>query len=595
MGLFIVICILLGMCYALLPYYGLIVTLVGRDRRSSCISLSAALFTLCSAPVVAVSLHAYLCAHAGLCLVATILIVIRRPTGGWTPPSDWWLIVIAALAFLSRLAPPLIGGEPLGMGDARYHNLIAQALLIAGKTPTTWAPFADIGIMYPQAIHTLMAFVATVSHVPVHNVFVVAFAPVAAMTVMVIYRIAVQLTGSVAGGRLAAAAFAFLPTWNSLDYYAWGGLPNALGMVFLLEVIAITLKWIPTAGSAPRGPLPCDKPSDPGRGEAARPPPDRLPTAFYLLPASLLIAAIPATHHYTVLVTGLYVVSLWICCGSLKIRQQIMKLGLLSLVFGAYAILQHYVQFGESVGTTSVCVYREQITRLMDILQGLSIPLVIMFALTLLLRRRTWWAPDALTIFTWFISLLMAFVLLAYGYRVVTLWLTHGTDMFTSFTPSRMAATLVYPMSLLSSHIVLTPFWTRYRSSFILSVGLACLVMASTALNNQLRADEFPDVVDAGRWLTINSPTNAMLVGVVPDMEYTAWRETADPPLPASEQRNDPAVTWKRDMKTYAAWLTWQSTTRRPVYVLLPTHAQQPPRMVERYTNSTLSIYSTHP
>lgn len=592
MTLFNIILVLGGLILAVLPY-ALLCRLAGRSLSAGgSITLGLALFVLISAPVVAMSFKGFLVLHAVITVIAVVG-RIRRIGPIQQSTFDPWLLLIVLLTVVSRLVPPLVGGDALGMGDARYHNLIARLIQIHGSMPTTWQPFADIGIMYPQGIHTLLATASTITGRPVHEIFMVAFAPVAGLTTLALFRLTRLVCDSVSAGRLAAAAFAFLPTWNSLDYYAWGGLPNAIAMLFLVEFL---FRFLSEMGST------------------------RPHSWHRYLPHAILAAAIIGTHHYTLIILILLGLACLLCLNA-ESRRDLVYTALLTLPCAAFVLTRQYLGFSDSVGNTGVFVYREQIFSLIAVISGLSIPLTFLVALALWLRRRATWTRSQLVILTWLALLLLTYISLAYGYRAVVLWLTAGQDMFTAFTPSRMAAILVYPMSILVGLLAPgnEPRMARdagtnptaihangietmrnsgpgkWRRVFLVCFTAACVLMTSAGLSSQLKGDAFPSATDAGRWLHEHSPTNAMVVGVYPFLEYTAWRETSEPPLPASEQRLAPSVLQKKERKTYTEWQDWSRETGRQVYFALPPLAQPPPSFVACHSNADIIIYTATP
>ena len=561
-------------CYAIAPYLCLYLALPHKRDEPGAklvfgIIAANAAFILTATLVAEVSMNLYYVLHPILAAAGAALLIYRWRLSGWKKPEldvsapVIVALVIIVLAFAVRLAPILLGGESLGGGDARFHNILAKKLISTGRLCRDWLPFADVGVMYPQGSHTLVVFLAAAARCPVHLALNFMFPVVGALSAAAVYLLARLLFRSDTAAAWSSCCYAFLAVWGSLDLYRWGGLPNAMGMLILCALLLTIL----------------------GHG-----PSRSVPAA---LGAALLIPAILVTHHYTLIVAAIMLASIALFTADGKLRRFTILAAVLGALIALPLLVLHYLRFLGSVGKTNVLVYREPIRTALFYLQHMGPALVAAFVCAMFLARKARWTAEQLAVLAWFTGLFAAFVFLEYIYRGAVLLFTRGADCFSCLTASRMITDMVYPMSILCGAVTVSRQWKKYRRLWV--SGLVLLSIATSALvcRAQIDVGVFPELRAAARWLCRHSDPNAMIVGSMPYVEYLAWRETSDPPLPASEQRNHRSVRWKREMGSFDAWLEWERTSRRPVYFVLPTGMDHPPFLNQVFSNKEVTIVTT--
>jgi len=568
--------------YAVLPYLVIHLAIADRDHPRSVagrlvlgtvVGLGGvvAAATLTSA----VSFPAYLRLHAaaGVAGIACLVWSWTRSSRRWSTPLarrvDLTVLAIVVVAAGVRAAPLLLGGETLGGNDARFHNVLSQKILVEGKLGETWSPIASVPVVYTRGVHVLCAFIAAVSGVSVHEAFNALFPLIGALNVAVVYGIGVALFDSRGAGRLSAAAYAFLPAWGSLDYFRWGGLPNAVGMLLLCAVVWILVLQ---ARTAPDGGL-------------LR----QLGTRWAWVGA-FLVAATALVHHHSFLVTAIVLCFGVSFAASPGMRAVTLAVGAGGAILASPVLLTSYAAHLGRAGTTSVFQFREPSLTLWDCFVALNPVFVILFAGALATVRRVGWDARRILVLSWFAALLSTFVFFEYVYRAASLLLTAGRDMFTGFTPSRMATDLAYPMAVLCGAAALSDTWRRRRRGATAILVLACAATCTYAIVHQRGIGVYPTIRDAGRWIRENTPPDSLVVGQLPHLEYSAWRECSHPALPASEPRNDPSLAWKRNMRGPAAWREWSLETGREVYFVVPNRVPPPP-LYRAYANSDVTIY----
>jgi hypothetical protein len=528
-------------------------------------------FTLAATLTSTFSFGLYLRAHAVLTAAAAVVWVVRRIRMRSAPrfladlrATDLAAVGIVLLALGVRLVPLITGGDSLGGNDARFHNILSQKILVEGRLTGTWAPVAPVTVVYPRGVHVLCAFMARIAGAPVHQAFNALFPLAAALTTALVFALGRSVFRSRAAGLVSAACYAFLPRWGSLDYFRWGGLPNAVGMLFLCAVLWMVFRQATTA----RGSL----------GWAAA--------------AGFTVVAIGMVHHYSLLVTAVVLPAGLLFSTSREMRRAMLRTLLAAVVLASPLLVWRYLRFTGRIGTTSVLVFREPGLTLWDCIRSLNPVFVVVFAIALLALRATAWDDRRVIVFSWFAALLSAFVFLEYVYRGASLLLTGGRDFFTALTPSRMATDLAYPMAVLCGGLAGARFWRRWPRVSAAVLAVVALGTCAWVWREQAGTGVVPDEVrEAGLWIREHAPADSMVIGGFPHLAYLTWRETGSPPLPASEPRNDPRITWRRDIRSPAAWLQWSSRTGRPLFFVLPGAVTPPPPLRRVFAKDGVGVW----
>ncbi|MFC1497403.1 hypothetical protein ACFLS1_02880 [Verrucomicrobiota bacterium] len=577
MNIMILIRLILAYCYAVLPYVCLILAFIASFRnirsifRELFISTVAgtAAFCFIATAVTNFSFDFYFKLHLLLIVSGIITMIWRRvkitntADSAKIKRSDILVLVILVLALAVRVIPVIAGGESFGDNDARFHNILAQKILLEQSIASTWAPFAPINVVYPQGTHVLIAFIAKIANCPVHQAFNVLIALIGALTVGMIYLLADLVFHSEKCALFSASVYAFLPLWGSLDYYRWGGLPNMTGMLILCLLVMIIL-------------------------EKAHAQPDKKNTA--IIAAAFCLAAIMTVHHYTLVAAAVFLGFGFLFTANRELRLMILGTVLLGSLVCLPLFLLHYPISPNVIGAASVFKFREPVIPVVLSIHYLSPVFVALFILAMFTAKKISWNSHQLLILAWFAGTLTAFVALEYFYRAGVLISTCGQDFFTALTPSRMLTNLVYPMSILCGFVPISAIWIKNRRTCVVLFTVLSIMTCSLVWQDQIRVGVFPDVEEAAVWLNRNTPEDSMVVGNLPHLEYLSWRETSNPPLPASETRNHLSVTWKKEITTFDEWLKWHESSGRAVYFLLSAKEFKPAFLTEVFSNNKVSI-----
>jgi hypothetical protein len=431
------------------------------------------------------------------------------------------------LVFISRSIPLFFSEVPLGF-DPSFHTLIAQKILDSGTIPSDWLPFEPVKLNYPVGSHLLLAEAARFTGVPVHVVFKDVFPILACLT-------------TARAAWYAAVVYSFLAVWGSLDYYRWGGLPNQLGMLFLLGLV-----------------------------ESAIAPRSRLSVPIF----GLLLASLIVSHHHgalcaTLLFLGYASFSAFL--GNPIGSQALTMLG--GFAVGAlFAILPllSYVRAAGEIGQTSVLEFYEPLISLGNAVIDLGVPLAILASLGTIALFRAPRRPETLFLAFWITAFFAAFVLLEYVYRFGVYVL--AGEFFTAFTPSRFLTDLAYPLSIVAAYPLCELEQHLKRSATPVVVLAVCLVWCSLIIGSQCGEADADIDIAAFQWIATHAENNALVVSESRWAPYFTRRESAYTPLPASEARNDERVLSKRRilLGESGGALNFSRASRRTTYVVAP-------------------------
>ena len=495
---------------------------------------------------------------------AVILIIWSRRAGEAREPETGgvarYLGLLLLLVFASRAIPTFFNELPQGLTDPPFHTLIAQKILLTGRIPTDWQPFESIRLNYPVGIHILIAEIAKVTHIPVHIIFKMLFPILGVGSTLSVFSLARVISKRRDVAIYSAIAYSFLAVWGSLDYYRWGGMPNLVGMLFVLALADFLL-----AG-----------------GRWAFP-------AFGFLAASLAL-----THHHSALCAAILFGGYALFrLASRREWDQVLR----TTVFGFVVALGLAAPFlipyaagaiGE-VGKTSVLKFYEPLLPIWRCLGNLGWPLSILGIAGVVVARRVLKDHFGLFLLFWIASFFGVFVSLEYIYRFAV-YQTNG-GFYTAFTPSRFLTDLGYPLSI-AAGVVLARLASALRPvrAFALVLVLA-LAWSATPIRSQTKKIDVD--IAAFRWLGANAEANALVVTNVPWASYLTWRETTYTPLPASEARNKDSIILKRDVLTqdWDKVFAFQRETKRPLYFALPPGMQIPRGLREVYSDTETRIY----
>jgi hypothetical protein len=496
---------------------------------------------------------------AALYVVSALALLLRRKGGprfAFGPVSPA-LLILLLLVFSSRYVPLLLSTLPPGI-DPSFHLVIAKKIAVENALPRDWHPFESIPLSYSTGLHLFLAMISRLSGAPLHQVFKMGFPMFAVLTTALIYGVARSLTDDRRVPLFAAAAYAFLAVWGSVDYYRWGGLPNLTGQMLLLGVV-----WIAITDSS-RGPL---------------------------YDAALLLSALALVHNHGFLVGGLVLVAYLLVSGLVRRRPDPLarRVGwtlAISVLLSAPVLVGYFQGLVGGTQDTALLRFYEPLLPIDQVLLRVGVPfsLLALIGLPVFIRRISTSAD--LLLLTWFASLFTVFVFLEYVYRFLVF--ANSGEFYTALTPSRFATDTVYPLSIPVA-FAFVALVDRFRRK---AWGLVALLPFAVHAWGQAFEIERPDLEHL-EWIANHTPENAFILNNGIWMPYVAWREGSLTALPASERRNDPSVVYKRTslVRDPEEFLRWQGTHDRPVYRIARGTELGPPFREVHRTDQGVRVY----
>ncbi|HKW20367.1 MAG TPA: hypothetical protein VJO13_03265 [Ktedonobacterales bacterium] len=482
---------------------------------------------------------------SGGLLLAGVLAWRRRHTFrlrrmSWQPRRAWLLLAILGVSAGISAIPLAAHTIPQGW-DPSFHALLASTTVVTGRLPT-WAPYEPIPLNYPYGPHVFIAEISLLTGIAPDQVFGVLLnllTPLA--TGLALYAFARRAWRDTGAALGAVAAYAFLGNWGSLDYGAWGGLPNALGFVLVLAFLLVFFA---------RG------------AEWTR-----------VLVGGALLGAISLAHHHVMLTAALLLVGyglalgLWALAkrgqsgGRLALRQ-LRRLGLTTLV--ALVTVSYfavpYLARARDIGNSDVLRYADHFTGLIFdkngwllwVLALIGLGCVVSFAVAhdcvkLPLRLR-WTGPLAFTVVA-SVLLLLAFLFGYYGYRAYSLRIYHHP--YTAFTPTRFLTDLTYFLAVFAGP-PLAMLWRRAdenrwsrmpwtRSVARAAIVLALIFTAGLTILSQFVPDQGhlePGEAAVFAWIERATPADTVVMNLDPTNRWAPYftrREATQTPVPTSE------------------------------------------------------------
>ena len=537
----------LALAYAIWPWLMFVLTLrlqgrsnAKRDHAfSDAITLSLALFCIVAPWVMHFYFRAYSILHSFLIIIGTLLFVaaLRNHERSRTPwKLDVPFLSVLVLAWLVRLIPIAVGAPVIG-GDGRFHHILIQKILATGALAQDWSPYAPVDVVYPQGTHALTAFLCRLTRLPPHDCFAALLPLIGVLTVGVIHRTATRVFDSRRAGLTAAMVYAFLPVWGSVGYVAWGGLPNAMGMLFLVTVFGYIANTSLSGNQR-------------------------------IAPVTFLLAAIVACHHYTALVAALSLGVFWLVAGKQAGRGALAQAGIAAGILALPALWFSYFRHTNELGETNALSFGEAPITIFEVIGQIN-PLLIGLVIVALVRHRELpWKWTANMMLLWAAVLLAAFVVLEYGYRFAVFAISNGEAFHSALTPSRMATDMVYPLSILAGGSVLAVSLRRYHMIVLGLIG-AFAIVSCWSVTTPERGIGVERERAVGFWIGHKTPRNAAVISDLPLSEnwsYFCGRETNLPILPASEARQHPDVVAARERDTVVRWLIHCREVKRPLF-----------------------------
>jgi hypothetical protein len=447
-------------------------------------------------------------------VLAVSLLLARVRSSRRQPPAPdrtwYWLALLLAIVAVSRFLPTFFQAIPPGF-DPSLHLLLAKKMLLADKLIYDLTPFESISLNYPLGSHLLVVVLSRLTSISLHRVYQLLIPALGVITTAQVYGLARRVFRSSEIALYAALAYGMWAFLGSIGYYAWGGLPNELGMVFLIAAIAILAEST------------CDL-----RCAAA---------------IAVFLAAVFLTHHQVTLVAA---ITMGVAAGHLllspagadpgqraKLRALVMG-GVGSVGLASAFLLPEVVKLRQ-IGETDALRFQSAHSFLL-LIAGMGV-IFLAFAscgVVLACRRDTERRTGMLLAMS--VALFAAYLLCGPIYQTYSLhrW---GEER-TALEPSRFLTDLVYLLSVFAGYAMYR-LAKRYRVApgTAFALGLLLSLTNIPMWRDNFVADRDPDRWLAYTWIQQHTPPDAVVLTSDQWAPYATWRQTLLTPVTASDVR----------------------------------------------------------
>jgi hypothetical protein len=482
--------------------------------RGPSVGFAAAIFLAFALSYIDLALFWFTWASISLALLVSVgRRQLRRPSLASLDVHTGWLIILLCLVMVTRLAPAHWQLMPPGW-DSSFHLLLAKKILLTHGMIFDWQPFETSRLNYPVGGHVLLAQFALLTGLPIHTVFKFLIPLFGVITTAQIYFYALRISSRREIALYSATAYGLLAVMGSIDYYRWGGLPNLVGMSFLLECLIVTTEQKPTHKDS------------------------------VLL--GVIFTALFFTHHHVMVTAGVVLAALfgyYVFLGGERQRAKIIFEGLLiSLIIGSFYIVP-YVLRASTLGSTSVLTFHEMYYSVEFIFDSLGYGFSAMAVLgvaaytarSLLDAEERKFHPSFLVAAG---TIAILFIAFGYVYRGISLAL-FGLD-YVAFTPSRFLTDLVYFLAVFAGYAAwLVQRCLPMRASVGASVAMVSLFLLAytnhDAWHQLYEPNMSQDSYLALDWISKNTPEKTIILNNNSFAAYVSWRRTLSSPMPISE------------------------------------------------------------
>ena len=447
------------------------------------------------------------------------------------PEKTIYLLMIAA-AFLFLWFLACEKELPCGW-DPSFHAILAGKILKTGTLSTSWQPFENIPMNYPQGSHILIALTAKYGSLCKFLPDGLAAIPEAQKLLMfalvlpsalLIWGIAQKVFNSFSTGFFAFLTYIFLGNMGTYSsFWGWGGYPTAIGFLFFSA-----LAYIAISGN-------------------------NLEKKDYFY-CAVLWGSFGLCHHMSVIIVAFILFAFTLLCLILRksdlwrIWRNLIQPGFLACILYLPGIIFQIRAAGSTQNSEVFRFDDEPPFTFLKILENGNIPLVAGFFTLLLLfiyRKKISFTAEKKFLLVWALASLGGFLLLDFVVRYCIALPFYGKN-FTIFVPSRVLTMAMLPFSILTG-ILLYKFF-RHKSirkiKYFTSFALTGIVLYG-CINFYIRPmGDAPSAPIRRLASSLASlPENAYVI-VDPSklkkthwLPFLLWKPCITNPIPSSEDR----------------------------------------------------------
>ncbi|MFH1018571.1 MAG: hypothetical protein V1798_10395 [Pseudomonadota bacterium] len=405
------------------------------------------------------------------------------------------LAIALLITALSRFGITFVHLLPPGK-DPSFHLILVEKIVLAGRQITDWRPFEDVSLNYPIGTHVFMAELSRVTRLPPTAIFKWLSAFVGVLSVAQTYVFTLSLFRSRPVALWASVAFGWWAMLGSVDYYAWGGLPNLLALGLFVSAFTLMLP------------------------QANRPCPAWIPGFF--------LAAVCFAHHHVTLTAVLILGGLVFLA-----PKPVFRVLFWWLVLGGVYLVP-YVLRAVTIGGTGALQDLDPVFDFARIFFLVGPLYLASLAGGGWLLRRTepseavrWWLVTI-------VVLIVAFLFTDYGVRAVSLAFA-GREI-APLVPSRFLTDWIMiaaPLAGLSIDGLLSRTRIRIFPMLSLAFILAFSTYPEWVRLNRMRTNE--PYWEALRWIREHTPPDTLVFNRGSWCVYGSWRRCLESPMPSSE------------------------------------------------------------
>ncbi len=446
---------------------------------------------------------------------AAVLAIVLRPLKrvAARDGKELWLGVVLLVVGVSRFLPTFFHSIPPGF-DPSLHSLLAKKLMLSDRFVSDFSPFENIAVTYPLGSHFLLVVLSRATSMPLHRVFQLLLPALGVITTAQIYALARTVFRSSEIALYSAVAYGMWAFLGSIGYYTWGGLPNELGMMFLIAANALLFRRSSDMRSA--GAL-----------------------AIFLSGAFL-------THHQvTVVAVIIFTVAaayLWLqpqvaqWANSIKLRVLVAGVAGAVLMTAAYMIPE--AQKLGRIGQTDALRFQTSHT-IFALVANMGLIFLVAAVVGFIASGREKTSEQIGMLRAICIALTAAYLVSGPLYSAFARY--RWGDERTALEPTRFVTDLVYFLSLYAGFAIYR-LTARLRMPPGKTVGLALLLALSniSLWRGTFVAGNDNDLWHAYEWIQQHTPPDAVVLTNDSWAAYATWRPTLNTPYnPASPHRGE--------------------------------------------------------
>ncbi|MGD0541210.1 MAG: hypothetical protein ABSB33_06825 [Tepidisphaeraceae bacterium] len=444
-----------------------------------------------------------------------------------------WIVVILLLVAAARFGIALPQPLPEGPYDPTVHLILAGKIQQTQHAIHDYLPFDSVALNYPTGSHTLLVVLSAITRLPLHAVFKDLIPLLGVLSTAQVYLFARRAAGDESVALWSAGAYGLWAWLGSNDYFRWGGLPNEMGMLFLMTMLTL---WLDDVRASVR-----------------------IPTMGVVFAALILV------HHHSMLVAGILLAAFMVMplsrLNAASSRRILVWAVALALLLDGFFLIPYAMRI-TTLHSTTVLYDSEPPLTLGKIVLGIGLvnaPLAVA-GIVLWVRGR---APRIHPVVFWAAGVLASLFLVTEHFVPLLMSLLKRPSAI-AFAPSRFLTDLNYFLPLMAGiSVAFIQARLRMRTPLVLAL-MCCAALADyRQWKGLIRPDDSyapAGFVEACRWIHDHTSPSTVVLNRDNWTTYLAWRRATFTPLSGSDPIPDHAAM----MRHLAAIMSGQTPPDSP-------------------------------